>query len=847
MKNHFSFFCSFIFSIFFFQKFSNAQSSQPNIILIILDDLNDYVEGYNGHPQAETPNLKSIAQNGTTFTKAYCTSPQCGPSRMAMMTGKDAEYTRIYRNTDQSCGNFRENFKEIYGNEEIFTLPEYLKDSLGYFTYGINKIFHCHEDLPDYDTITEDICAKQLSWNKLIAYPGGEDPDVTLFGHDDEHGTSGFNVSQLNDTLEKHMYDYVCVDSAIQFISEYSTDQSIACNKPLFLTLGLRRPHIPLYIPQKYFSPFFNPDFYATPFRKPYNDPPNAFPYNGIVMPPQPDTLWNDFEKLPTNGVAQNMALETGVAANYENEGFQIFNDLEHFYPGITEEEQEFITQEAFRANGVIAYLAAIKYLDAQLGRFYDYLQSNPDFFNNSIIVIVSDNGFGLGEKRHWRKGNMWETDARVPCYYIDMRNVHEQVCDKPISLLDIFPTIIDALDAEEPKFSNGNRYLDGISFLPLTENASLSWEKPAVTCFTNKFSAEGSCFPQYAVKDDRFRYIHYQSNNEYGIYDCNSALSIREEELYELGINYETDPYEWNNLIANEDYKPVIQYLQQWLPDSAMYHQKGYELIINDTISKCLLEKTDTLNLTITMYDTASTLVSDYSALSFEWTNNLTNDIFTSEQCTFPLSILSDEMFNEHERIIMYLNIYDSLNRIIGFDIQYYYLNPAQEPDVNFSVLEQDGSAEIHDYYITGSYQKTWWDFGDGTVVYDFIPAPHLYLSAGTYTITNYVMYGNDEACVKSFAKQKTVSVSQLAAGTLQVYPNPAKDEIFIYLPSVDNMIALEIIDMMGNKIKQINLSSTEMNHNTIEIPTSDLPSGQYLIRCFTGNKFLSAQCIIL
>ena len=62
-----------IFSILFLFnlgcKENNCQS--PNVVLIIVNDLNDYTEIFNGHPQAKTPNIKKLANSGVSFLKAY--------------------------------------------------------------------------------------------------------------------------------------------------------------------------------------------------------------------------------------------------------------------------------------------------------------------------------------------------------------------------------------------------------------------------------------------------------------------------------------------------------------------------------------------------------------------------------------------------------------------------------------------------------------------------------------------------------------------------------------------------------------------------------------------------------
>ena len=53
--------------------------TRRNVVFIMCDDLNDYVEGFHGHPQAITPNMARLAESGVRFTQAHCNVPICGP------------------------------------------------------------------------------------------------------------------------------------------------------------------------------------------------------------------------------------------------------------------------------------------------------------------------------------------------------------------------------------------------------------------------------------------------------------------------------------------------------------------------------------------------------------------------------------------------------------------------------------------------------------------------------------------------------------------------------------------------------------------------------------------------
>ncbi|MFN3939280.1 MAG: sulfatase-like hydrolase/transferase, partial [Chitinophagales bacterium] len=635
-----------------------AQSTeQPNIIMVILDDMNDWVEGLNGHPQTITPNIAELATQGTLFTKAYNTTPQCGPSRVSMLTGKHSMYTKIYRNTDQICGNFRANFTEANGNAEIFTLPEYLKDSVGYYTYGINKVYHCHENAPDYDALTTDPCAKNLSWNKHFYFDNAEVPPANTAGIMIKDGLPGFAFAAIPDSLETTMLDYRCIDSAITFINQYvTTDGGNACNKPLFMAVGLRRPHTPEFIPEHYFLEHYMYDFQEVPYDIPYNLPKNAYPANGVIMPPQPEIMWGDFYNLPEGGVARDLAIESGLHEEFLGYPEDRIDPFPEIDPTLTEEERLFILQESERANAVMAYLAAIRFSDAQIGRLYDALQAQPELLSNTILIVVSDNGYSLGEKMHWRKTALWETDNRVPLLIVDFRNPIAQVCNKTVSLLDIFPTIIDLIDAPAPQFSDGADYLDGKSMAPLLTNAQTVWERPSLATVRNSPFFDGSCFPQYSIRSDRFHYIEYTSNGLPGGLDCDSTLSEKQAELYDIGVNFETDPNEWNNLIDNAEYQPVVEYLQQWLPNGAMYLQKGYASEIQlKSVLPCLLDNDDIVKFKARVFFPEGGVVGGtaLSALQLQWSNSLTGEIKFGANYTFKMNTIPPAVYAANDHVL--------------------------------------------------------------------------------------------------------------------------------------------------------------------------------------------------
>ncbi|MEM7601999.1 MAG: sulfatase-like hydrolase/transferase, partial [Verrucomicrobiota bacterium] len=77
---------------------SPAEEERPDLVFIIVDDLNDYLGCLGGHPAAISPNIDALAESGMLFPHAYCNSPQCRPSRTSLNHGVYAYNTGTYFN-----------------------------------------------------------------------------------------------------------------------------------------------------------------------------------------------------------------------------------------------------------------------------------------------------------------------------------------------------------------------------------------------------------------------------------------------------------------------------------------------------------------------------------------------------------------------------------------------------------------------------------------------------------------------------------------------------------------------------------------------------------------------------
>ena len=210
--------------------------SPPDVLLITIDDLNDWVGPLAGHPQALTPNLDRLAERGMTFTNAHTAAPLCNPSRTAFMTGLRPSTTGVYDNGPD--------WRTLDVFDGIRTLPGHFQDQ-GYETYGAGKLFHAHTYAPAGFFGLNDTTA----WNAFYPALNRQLPDEV-----------GPPVRPANRNPGFFGFDWsnVWVDDAAmgdgQVVGWVERRIAEVTNGPRFLAAGIYRPHLPWYIPQAYLA-----------------------------------------------------------------------------------------------------------------------------------------------------------------------------------------------------------------------------------------------------------------------------------------------------------------------------------------------------------------------------------------------------------------------------------------------------------------------------------------------------------------------------------------------------------------------------------------------------------------
>ena len=180
----------------------------------------------------------------------------------------------------------------------------------------------------------------------------------------------------------------------------------------------------------------------------------------------------------------------------------------------------------------VRAYLASISLVDSQVGRVLDALQGTGRS-DETIVVLLSDHGWHLGEKGITGKNTLWERSTRVPLIFAGPGSAKGARCGRPVELLDIFPTLLELCRLET------RNDLEGHSLVPLLKDASAERPWPAITTHNQN---------NHAVRSERWRYIRYADGSE---------------ELYDL----KQDPHEWTNLAKASQHAEIIRQHAKWLP----------------------------------------------------------------------------------------------------------------------------------------------------------------------------------------------------------------------------------------------------------------------------------------
>ena len=358
-----------------------------------------------------------------------------------------------------------------------------------YHSVRVGKIYHYHNPR-DIGTAGHD---DSYTWDRTVN-PYGRDKieEYKLKGLKSK--LDGGTLSWLQaDGNDEEQTDGIGATETIDFLDEFSKS-----GENFFLAFGLYRPHVPFVAPKKYFD---------------------LYDINDFKVPQSTDDYLNTIPKP--------------AAISVRRKKEQV--DLD---PDLAKEIKH-------------AYYATTSFVDAQIGRVLDKLKETG-LDKNTIVVFTSDHGYHLGEHGHWQKQTLFEDGTRVPLIIAGpgIKN-NKEIINNPVELVDLYPTIMDLVQMQTPKFVSGK------SIVPLLENSENIVRESALTELqvnTGNGIAQG-----YSIKTKRYRLSQWEHKG------------VKAYELYD----HFSDTSELTNLAEYSDYQKIRDSLVKILDNRILNAKK--------------------------------------------------------------------------------------------------------------------------------------------------------------------------------------------------------------------------------------------------------------------------------
>jgi iduronate 2-sulfatase len=245
---------------------------EPNVLFIAIDDLKPILGCY-GSAQVKSPAIDAIASQGTVFGNNHCQWAVCGPSRASIMTSLMPEETGV------------QGFKAMrYVLPDVITIPQHFR-AHGYETAACGKINdpRCVGDLnpdkPSSRTLNGRDKDDVLSWSiPYLSPPKG-------------YSSPNNRSNEGPDLPDSEFTDGKICEQGLALMRQVDKG-----DKPFFLAVGFKKPHVPWIAPKKYWDYYEREDFQIEEFQKlPLNGTKEAWRKNGTEVHGKSDT-----PKFPT-------------------------------------------------------------------------------------------------------------------------------------------------------------------------------------------------------------------------------------------------------------------------------------------------------------------------------------------------------------------------------------------------------------------------------------------------------------------------------------------------------------------------------------------------------------------
>lgn len=495
------------------------EPTKPNVLFIIVDDLKPILGCY-GDPFVKTPNIDRFAKEGVVFTNTYCQQAVCGPSRASFLTGMRPDYTGVW--------DLETEMRNI--NPEILSMPQFFKQN-GYITAGIGKVFDSRSVDENIDKPSWSIPFYKKSndyYPKEMGKAKGRYRGVKVLEEIEIYekigGAKGLKGKELSNFIKINakpsvesldIPDNAYIDGATVLHSKDILKVLKENAKPFFFAVGITKPHLPFAVPKKYWDLYNRDEIQLAEFRENANNSP-LVAYHGA------GELYK-YADIPP--IASFSDVKGGMELPFDKQ-----KELIH------------------------GYYASVSYADALIGKLISTLVS-LNLKDNTIVTIIGDHGWHLGDHNLWCKHSNFEQATRIPMIF-KIPGIKASKTSALAEAVDIFPTLCDATGIKIPE------QLQGVSLMPILKEIKSKVKDYAVSQYRRGKNMRTF---GYSIRTERFRLTLWMKDF-YRLYKPFDEGYIVSGELYD----YDNDPLETENYYNNKEYVSVKKELLDYFAEYA-------------------------------------------------------------------------------------------------------------------------------------------------------------------------------------------------------------------------------------------------------------------------------------